>query len=147
VFASIVIVLNLFEPWEPDVRGAGYSTTEIHGNTKTTRWFGGVTGIGQGNAFSRGTGWAPFVLMLGTLWVCATPRANWGAMRKLPLIAGLVVTGVVFVGLKEMEKEWDAFNATLSTKALVTYPAAMQGIFFMGILLAISGAFLARKPK
>jgi hypothetical protein len=147
VVLSILIVLNLFQPWSADVTGMGYSSTETSGGVTRRYWHEGTKLIGQDNAFARNMGWIPLLLMLGNLWVCATPRVNWGAMRWLPMISALIVTAIVFFGLLDLQREWDAFNAKLSTKAIVTYPAAMQGIFFLGILLAISGAFLARKPR
>ncbi len=147
VVVCFLIVLNLFEPWEADVRGASYTTSETDRGTKTTWWHQGVDAKGQSNAFSRGKGWTTLLLIFGTLWVCSTPRPNWGAFRWLPLLSGVIVAWMVFLDLRELQREWDAFNARLTTKAVVTLPPAMQWAFILSVLLAVSGAFLLRAPK
>ncbi len=148
VVASLLIVLALFSPsWGVDVQGAGYTESETNRYTKTVRFFQGFEAKGEGSAFSSSTGWIALFLMLGTLWVLATPRASWGGFRWLPVISGVIVGWMVFLDLREIQREWDAFNATLMTKARVTLPPDMQWIVILSVLLVVSGAFLVRVPK
>ncbi len=127
--------------------GAGYTESETNRYTKTVRFFQGFEAKGEGSAFSSSTGWIALFLMLGTLWVLATPRASWGGFRWLPVISGVIVGWMVFLDLREIQREWDAFNATLMTKARVTLPPDMQWIVILSVLLVVSGAFLVRVPK
>ncbi len=148
VVASLLIVLTLFSPsWKADVQGAGYTESETTRFTKTVRFFKGFEAKGEGSAFSSSTGWIALFLMLGTLWVLATPRASWGGSRWLPVISGLVVGWIVFLDLREIQREWDAFNARLMTKARVTLPADMQWVIILSILLVVCGLFLVRVPR
>lgn len=148
VVASLLIVLTLFSPsWAVDVQGAGYTESETNRFTKTVRFFRGFEAKGEGSAFSSSTGWIALFLMLGTLWVLSTSRATWGGSRWLPVISGVIVGWMVFLDLREIQREWDAFNATLMTKARVTLPPDMQWVIIFSIVLVISGAFLVRVPK
>ena len=145
VVFAILALLNLFQPWAPDYRGAGYSETHIEGNYNVRRWYSGTTALGSGTAFSVGQGWVPFICLVGTLFVCGRPRQMLGGSRWVPLCAGIIVFACSFDELQRLQREAEAWLAKFGTRPVVTMPAAIQWVIIFSACLIISGAFFARR--
>jgi hypothetical protein len=146
VFAMLAC-LNLFESWEPDYRGAGYSQTQWEGNEKVRREYSGTSAKGGGNAFTAGQGWIPFIGLAGILYVCGRPRRALGGLRWVPLAAGILIFACVFDEFRDQEKEREAWLSKFASRPVVVRPAAMQWVIIFSFGMIISGAFFARRPK
>jgi len=147
VVFAVLAFLNLFQSWEPDYIGAGYSETRQEGDYNVRRFFSGTTAEGGGNAFTAGQGWIPLIGLVGTLYVCGRPRRTLGGLRWVPLVAGIIVFATVYDEFRRQEKEREAWLSKFFTRPLVSPSAAMQGVILFSIGTSISGAFFARRPK
>ena len=125
VFLSILMILNLFQPWEADFSGSGYTTTERGTYYKTTTYHQGAKFVGKANAFDKKLGWIPFLLLAGTIYICGKPKAGWGGWRWLPLLTSIVIFAISFDELRDLQAEMNAWTASLSSKPFVQMPAAV----------------------
>lgn len=147
VFFAGLALLNLFQPWEPDYRGAGYSTTQWEGNELVRREYSGTSAKGGGNAFTAGQGWIPLVGFLGTLFVCGRPRRALGSLRWVPLCAGIVIFAFVFDEFRAQAKEREQWLSRFASRPVVTESAAMRWVIVFSLGTVIGGAFFARRQK
>lgn len=137
--------LNLFETWDPDYRGAGYSQTQWEGNERVRREYQGTSAKGGGNAFTTGQGWLPLIGFLGTLFVCGKPRRSLGGLRWVPLVVGIVVFACVFDAFREQAREREQWLSRFSSHPVVTESAAMRWVILFSFGMIVSGAFFARR--
>jgi len=147
VVCAVLAFLNLFQSWEPDYIGAGYSETQREGHQVVRRFFSGTRAEGSGDAFTAGQGWIPFIGLVGTLYVCGLPRRTLGGLRWVPLVAGIVIFATVFDESRRQEKEREAWLSKFFTRPVVVPSGAMQGMILFSIGTSISGAFFARRLK
>lgn len=147
VLFAVLALLNLFEPWEPDYRGAGYSETQWEGNEKVRREYQGTSAKGGGNAFTAGQGWIPLIGLAGALFVCGRPRRSLGGLRWVPLCAGIVIFACVFDEFRAQAKEREQWLSRFASRPVVTESAAMRWVILFSFGMILSGACFARKPK
>jgi hypothetical protein len=141
------MVLNFFQPWETSFSGSDYSTTEVGRFYKTTTWHQGAKYTGSAAAFSKGrVGWVPFLLLMGTLYILGKPRANWNGWRWLPLCAAVVTFAIVFDAIRALNRETEAWTASLSSKPMIQNPPAMQWVMLFCFPLAICSVLLSKSP-
>lgn len=141
---AILGLLNLFEPWEPDYIGAGYSTTQREGNETVRRYFSGTESKGGGNAFTESQGWIPFTGFLGTLFVCGKPRRSLGGLRWVPLGAAILIFASAVDAKREQDREREKWLSRFTTRPLVLESPAQQWVIIFSLAMIISGACLAR---
>lgn len=147
VFVALLMLLNLFQPWDANFSGSGYTTTSVGSYYKTTTYHSGAKYVSSNTSFTKGQGWVPLVVLLGTLYVCGKPRASWGGWRWLPLWTAIIVFAVAFDEQRAVKKEMDEWTSKLSSKPFVSLPAAIQWEIIFSVPLAICGILLARKSK
>ena len=144
VVFALLAFFNLFQSWEPDYAGDGYSETRREGDYVVRRFFGGTKAEGGGDAFTAGQGWIPLIGLVGTLYVCGRPRSALGGLRWVPIVAGIIIFATVFDEHRRQEKEREVWLSRFFTRPRVTPSGAMQMVILLSIGTTISGAFFAR---
>jgi hypothetical protein len=142
---AILGLLNLFQPWQPDYIGAGYSTTQWEGNEVVRRGYRGTEAKGGGNAFTEGQGWVPLIGVLGTLFVCGKPRRSLGRLRWVPVCTAILIFACAVDAWREQKREREKWLTRFSTRPMVTEPPAPRWVIIAALGMIISGAFLARR--
>ncbi len=145
VILAIMGLLNLFQPWEADMRGSGYTATHREGDEIVRRQYGGTTAIGGGNAFTNGAGWIPLAGFAGVLWVCGLPRRSLGGRRWLPFCAGIIIFACVVDEFRSQRNEREKWLSGFYSRPVVTESAAIQWVIISSIGMILSGALFARR--
>ena len=142
---ALIGLVHLFQPWQPDYLGAGYSTTNREGNEIVRRYYRGTEVKGGGNAFSEGHGWIPLTGFLAVLYVCGKPRRSMGAIRWVPVSAAILVLACVVDAQQQEKRQREEWLSRFFSRPVVTEPFAPRWVTIASLGMIISGAFLARR--